>query len=132
MVVRREWISVLSDPTTLCVEYTLESKEKVMQSYSLRHVHNCFYESLSDLWRQWCCSICCYFSHTITFFHLFCCGASDSATEIATEHLIAHGCRLITAVSLHCKLSLTRLLQSIAVILYPHEYVEGFVYNESE
>ena len=52
--------------------------------------------------------------------------------EIATEHLIAHGCRLITAVSLHCKLSLTRLLQSIAVILYPHEYVEGFVYNESE
>ena len=52
--------------------------------------------------------------------------------EIATEHLIAHGCRLITAVSLHCKLSLTRLLQSIAVILYLHEYVEGFVYNESE
>ena len=46
----------------------------------------------------------------------------------ATEH----GCRLITAVSLHCKLSLTRLLQSIAVILYLHEYVEGFVYNESE
>jgi len=43
-----------------------------------------------------------------------------------------HACRLITAVSLHCKLFLTRLLQSIAVILYPHEYVEGFVYNESE
>ena len=52
--------------------------------------------------------------------------------ETATEHLIEHGCRLITAVSLHCKLSLTRLLQSIAVILYPHEYVESFVYNESE
>ena len=93
MVVRRDWISVLSDPTTLCVEYTLESKEAVMQSYGLRH----------------------------TIQH-----------EIATEHLIAHGCRLITAVSLHCKLSLTRLLQSIAVILYLHEYVEGFVYNESE
>ena len=52
--------------------------------------------------------------------------------EIATEHLIAHGCRLITAVSLHCTLSLALLLQSMAVILYLHEYVEGFVYNESE
>ena len=58
--------------------------------------------------------------------------AEEAEAEIATEHLIAYGCRLITAVSLHCKLSLTRLLQSIAVILYPHEYVEGFVYNESE
>ena len=58
--------------------------------------------------------------------------AEEAEAEIATEHFIAHGCRLITAVSLHCKLSLTRLLQSIAVILYPHEYVEGFVYNESE
>ena len=31
VVVRREWISVLSDPTTLCVEYTLELEEAVMQ-----------------------------------------------------------------------------------------------------
>ena len=31
VVARREWISVLSDPTTLCVEYTLELEEAVMQ-----------------------------------------------------------------------------------------------------
>ena len=31
VVVRRDWISVLSDPTTLCVEYTLEIEEAVMQ-----------------------------------------------------------------------------------------------------
>ena len=36
------------------------------------------------------------------------------------------------AATKHIGMSLTRLLQSIAVILYPHEYVEGFVYNESE
>ena len=53
------------------------------------------------------------------------CSFGTTATE--------HGCRLITAVSLHCKLSLTRLLQSIAVILYPPIIAEhGFVYNESE
>ena len=36
----------------------------------------------------------------------------------ATEH----GCRLITAVSLHCQLSLAPLLQSMAVVLYPQWY----------
>ena len=33
-----------------------------------------------------------------------------------------HACRLITAVSLHCKLSLALLLQSMAVSFYPHSY----------
>ena len=40
------------------------------------------------------------------------CSFGTTATE--------HGCRLITAVSLHCKLSLVPLLQSMAVVFYTH------------
>ena len=42
------------------------------------------------------------------------CNFETTATE--------HACRLITAVSLHCKLSLALLLQSMAVSFYPHSY----------
>ena len=43
------------------------------------------------------------------------CNFETTATE--------HACRLITAVSLHCKLSLALLLQSMAVSFYSHSYV---------
>ena len=42
------------------------------------------------------------------------CNFETTATE--------HACHLITAVSLHCKLSLALLLQSMAVSFYPHSY----------
>ena len=42
------------------------------------------------------------------------CNFETTATE--------HACRLITAVSLHCKLSLALLLQCMAVSFYPHSY----------